>query len=308
MKAFESLYTKYEDEASTLSQDQLKTIIADLKSYEDVVDDDDLGEYVDVFKQYLKEPAAPPVNPQQQRRKAFDSLYETYAGNDQLTQDQLKTIIADLKSYEDVVPKEDLQEYLDEFQELLDDQDDQDDQKLPFLPPKPLPDDSVPDDSVPDDSKGLDDDDGDDEEYVPTASELAEARRRQERFDRKRQAQFDRAVLGDGFTMPTRFTRASRVGAGQEIVYDPLDALLPIGIRNVRAKPQYRLDDASLARPGGYVNPNVANWYYENSFQKKVKKSWASENMPWLFGPEGLYPNIYDCPDECLVDPNCECP
>ena len=99
-------------------------------------------------------------------------------------------------------------------------------------------------------------------------------------------------------------------GAGQEIVFDPLDTELPIGIRNVRAYKRYEYtpSDADLIRPGGYVNPNAANWYYQNSFQKKVQKSWASENMPWLFGPEGLYPNIYDCPDECLLDPNCECP
>ena len=106
--------------------------------------------------------------------------------------------------------------------------------------------------------------------------------------------------------MPTRYTAPSHVGHGQEIVYDQV-LNVPVGIRNVRALPQQNIVE------GGFVNPNVSNWYYKNSFKIRVKRSWESENMPWLFGPGGLYPDIYDCENECdeddpMCDPMCVCP
>ena len=55
------------------------------------------------------------------------------------------------------------------------------------------------------------------------------------------------------------------------------------------------------------VNPNVSDWYYKESFKFKAKRSWASTEMPWLFGPEGTYPDIYDCPSDCSEDELCVC-
>jgi len=61
--------------------------------------------------------------------------------------------------------------------------------------------------------------------------------------------------------------------------------------------------------PGGYVNPHVQRFYYEQAFEPKFKKSWASTEMPWLFGPDGLYPSLYEeCPEECEeIDGICLC-
>ena len=42
-------------------------------------------------------------------------------------------------------------------------------------------------------------------------------------------------------------------------------------------------------------------------FMYRAKKSWASENVPWLFGPEGVYPDIYDCPSDCEENDLCIC-
>ena len=135
--------------------------------------------------------------------------------------------------------------------------------------------------------------------------------------DVEHQQRFDEALLGSDFSMSTRFTRGD-IGGGQEIVFD--QDQVPIGIRNVREMPvrghvepvdYVRPDvDPELVRPGGYVNPNVAQWYYRESYGIKLKKSWVCENVPWLFGPDGLYPDIYECPDiECDEDdPFCVCP
>jgi hypothetical protein len=122
---------------------------------------------------------------------------------------------------------------------------------------------------------------------------------------RRRQARFNQAFLGSEFSMDTRYTHPRNVGRGQEIVFDDMEA--PVGVRNVRAIPRQALPEENVV-PGGFVNPNVSNWYYQNSFKVKCKRSWASENMPWLFGPEGVYPEIYECPDECEEDPTCICP
>ena len=146
-----------------------------------------------------------------------------------------------------------------------------------------------------DEEGGLDED-----EYVPPEDELAEVS--------AREARFQQAFLGNDFTMDTRYTRPENVGAGQEMVFDA-DGDMPIGIRNVRPIPRaMRQSSASFDEvPGGYVNPNVKSFYYQQSFMFKTKKSWASENVPWLFGPEGLYPDIYDCPSDCEDDPLCIC-
>jgi len=123
-------------------------------------------------------------------------------------------------------------------------------------------------------------------------------------------------------TMPTRWTGASNVGAGQELVRNP-PALsgLSLGIRNVRGRPrripsglpapvsiQPAISDGVSYVPGGYVNPGVKNWYYQKSFEPKYKKNVISSAYPWLFGPQGLYPSIYDmCPEDCMVDGVCIC-
>ena len=150
------------------------------------------------------------------------------------------------------------------------------------------------------------DDDGDgDDEYIPAPNEIAEAQARQDRFNAQAQARFDNAFLGNAFTLPTRYTEGS-IGAGQEIVFDDeLDA--PIGIRNVRSVPRAQRESSFDDVPGGYVNPNVKSFYYQRSFMYRAKKSWASENVPWLFGPEGIYPDIYDCPSDCEENDLCIC-
>ena len=119
------------------------------------------------------------------------------------------------------------------------------------------------------------------------------------------QHRFDQAILGSEFTMPTRWTQASTISRAQEFVFDQQQ--MPIGIRNVRKVPRSVPD--TLERPGGYVNPNVANWYYKESFNIKLKRHSMCEEAPWLFGPEGLYPDIYECPEYCDEnDPLCICP
>ena len=98
-----------------------------------------------------------------------------------------------------------------------------------------------------------------------------------------------------------------------------------LGIRNVRRRPErFRevvvnhmaapiLRQPKLAVtyvPGGYVNPNVQNWYYEKAFEHKPKRSWASQAYPELFGPDGIYPLAYEegCDPECmLIDGECRC-
>ena len=161
---------------------------------------------------------------------------------------------------------------------------------------KPLDDDDTDDDSL-DKIYGLEDDD---DEYIPTHDDLAELQAREDRFQQ--------AFLGNDFTMDTRYTTASNVGAGQEIVFDEAVPMAPIGIRNVRPIPRAERESSFDTLPGGFVNPNVKSFYYNQSFGYKVKKSWASENVPWLFGPEGLYPGIYDCPSDCESDdPLCIC-
>ena len=98
---------------------------------------------------------------------------------------------------------------------------------------------------------------------------------------------------------------------------------IAVGIRNVRQRPErfrnvpVRVADRPLVRreplevtrvPGGYVNPHVQNWYYQNAFEHKPKRSFASQQMPWLFGEHGLYPLIYEeCDEECMVDGMCIC-
>jgi hypothetical protein len=122
-------------------------------------------------------------------------------------------------------------------------------------------------------------------------------------------------------TMPTRWTGASNVGHGQELVRNPpAFSGLGLGVRNVRGRPRrvpsglpapVSIQPASGVTyvPGGYVNPGVQNWYYQKAFEPKYKKNVISTDYPWLFGPQGLYPAIYDmCPEDCMVDGMCICP
>ena len=118
-------------------------------------------------------------------------------------------------------------------------------------------------------------------------------------------------------TLNTRWTdRSVRPERAQEIIRDPRPGIA-IGIQNVRQRPQRQELPAAIELPervpvtvvpGGFVNPNVQRFYYEQSFQPKFKKSWASSEMPWLFGPDGLYPSLYEeCDEECMVDGVCLC-
>ena len=54
--------------------------------------------------------------------------------------------------------------------------------------------------------------------------------------------------------------------------------------------------------PGGYVMPEIQNWYYQSAFERKPKRSWASQAYPDLFGPEGIYPLAYEegCDPDCM--------
>ena len=121
------------------------------------------------------------------------------------------------------------------------------------------------------------------------------------------------AMWGRIGTLPTRWTSPRKANElkGQEVVRN--QGGLDVGVRNVRARPQRIHYDRPMIPetqityvPGGYVNPSVQTWYYQKSFEPVYKKSFVSEQYPWLFGPQGLYPDIYDCPDEC-IDANGKC-
>ncbi len=91
-----------------------------------------------------------------------------------------------------------------------------------------------------------------------------------------------------------------------------------VGIRNVRQREVQVINDMfnapaqTIARrdpkvpitvvPGGYVIPEIQNWYYQNAFERKPKRSWASRAYPSLFGPDGIYPLAYEegCDPECV--------
>jgi len=148
-------------------------------------------------------------------------------------------------------------------------------------------------------------------------------------------------------TMPTRFTnRPVSPARAQEIViphdewdekHDEMEVSVTpvlrraprvyedvprIGIRNVRQvqviNDMFNAPAQMIARkdprvpitvvPGGYVAPEIQNWYYQSAFEPKPKRSWASQAYPDLFGPEGVYPLAYEegCAPEC-VDELGEC-
>ena len=160
-------------------------------------------------------------------------------------------------------------------------------------------------------SRGLGDD-----EYTPSTGE----RKRDEARQAEKEAQFAGVK-----TLKTRWTdRRVRKEEAQEIekAFDDSGTLISLGIRNVRQRPEiFRSVNTGLppiveerrARnvtyvPGGYVNPNVQSWYYQNAFEVRPKKSWASEAYPELFGPTGIYPLAYEeCDEECMVDGVCIC-
>ena len=50
------------------------------------------------------------------------------------------------------------------------------------------------------------------------------------------------------------------------------------------------------------MNPVVENWYFQNAFEHKPKRSYASRAFPDLFGPEGIYPLAYEegCDPDCM--------
>ena len=116
-------------------------------------------------------------------------------------------------------------------------------------------------------------------------------------------------------TMPTRWTNPQNVGHGQELVTDSLPVGMSVGIRNVRPDARYRTDapparvfGQNIPVVGGVINKDVANFYYQKSFEPAFKRSWASESMPWLFGASGIYPMLYsecDCEDD--IDGTCLC-
>jgi len=176
--------------------------------------------------------------------------------------------------------------------------------------PKPKPKKKVqppPDDSKYDDAEFIVDDEGldvessDDDAYRPDAAERAQIRMRNQRLG------VDPGNPRNRMTLPTRYTSNSGVkrARGQELVYNRVGGFQ--GIRNVRALPS-RKNMVRESVPGGYVNPNAQSWYASNSFEMKVRPSWESYNYPWLFGPDGVYPLIIDCPEECVLDPECDCP
>ena len=164
---------------------------------------------------------------------------------------------------------------------------------------------------------GLDDDES---EFVPDFNEPVN----DEEYEEAPIRQPPRRQSGGNYrTMGTRWTDTSiRPEIAQEAVVNPRPGIA-VGIRNVRQRPErfrnvpVRVADRPLVRreplevtrvPGGYVNPHVQNWYYQNAFESKPKRSWASQEMPWLFGEHGLYPQIYEeCEDECMVDGVCIC-
>ena len=60
--------------------------------------------------------------------------------------------------------------------------------------------------------------------------------------------------------------------------------------------------------PGARMNPEVTNFYYQQSFEPQYVEDDMSKRYPYLFGPEGLYSHIV-CPYPCrFVDGACECP
>jgi hypothetical protein len=99
------------------------------------------------------------------------------------------------------------------------------------------------------------------------------------------------------------------------MVYDPgVQGVVVRNIRRRQAQVIHNMFNAPAQRiarrdrrvpvtlvPGGYVQPEIQNWYYQNAFEHKPKRSWASQAYPGLFGPDGVYPLAYEgCDPECM--------
>ena len=145
-------------------------------------------------------------------------------------------------------------------------------------------------------------DDDEESEFVLNTDE----RKRVDAQEQQR-LRFNPGRIRTGATLESDNTQdGSREHPGQRAILQEDGSVRIHNIRKRAPAPQQRVPVTYV--PGGYVNPEVQNWYYQNSFERKPKRSWAATAYPGLFGPTGLYPLAYEeCADECMIDGVCMC-